>query len=124
MSAVLVIDDDTDIREGLREILEDAGYVVTEARNGREALGTLRAAATLPDLILLDLMMPVMDGFQFRREQLADPRLATIPVAVLSADGQLGERAGALGNALWLRKPIHLDQLLEVVARCVAVTGA
>ncbi len=117
-----MVDDDTDIREGLREILEDAGHGVTEARNGRDALGALRAAEALPDLILLDLMMPVMDGFQFRREQLADPRLAAIPVIVLSADGQMGERAGALGDALSLRKPIHLDQLLEVVARLVGVT--
>ncbi len=122
MSAVLVVDDDADIRDGLREILEDAGHTVSEARNGKDALAALRAAASLPDIILLDLMMPVMDGFEFRRKQLLDARLAAVPVVVLSADVHVGERAGALGNALWLRKPIHLDQLLDVVARH-AITG-
>jgi CheY-like chemotaxis protein len=69
----------------------------------------------LPSVILLDLMMPVMDGWQFRTEQLRDPALAAIPVILISADGTVREKAAALSAAAFLRKPIDVEQLLALV---------
>jgi CheY-like chemotaxis protein len=114
--SVLIVDDDPSIREVMIEILTGEGYTVSEACNGREALMRLREAGYHPSLILLDLMMPVMDGFQFRGEQLRDADLAGIPVVVLSADGQTYQKAAALNVNAALRKPVELDQLLQVVA--------
>src|SRR3954470_12387725 len=95
---VLVVDDDPDIRESVRLVLEDEGYEVEEAADGAAALALLRAATTRPDVILLDLMMPVMNGWQFRAAQLADDDLADIPVIVLSADSNLSEKAPTFGG--------------------------
>src|SRR5690242_8866746 len=82
---VLVVDDDYAIREMLTEVLEDAGYRVISVENGAAALAQLREMLTPPCLILLDLMMPVMTGWEFRIAQQADARLAAIPVIALSA---------------------------------------
>lgn len=114
--AILVVDDDADIRDALIDILEDHGYVTRAAANGREALDALRAGLH-PDVILLDLMMPVMDGAQFRREQLNDPRLRDLPVVVISAGNDLDQHASSLGVAERLRKPLDLERLLEMIAR-------
>src|SRR5690349_16993945 len=94
---VLVVDDDADIRETVSLILEDEGYEVQSAQDGAAALGVLRAGP-LPDVILLDLMMPVMNGWQFREQQTRDPRLAAIPVVVLSADSSLRDKAVYFGG--------------------------
>jgi CheY-like chemotaxis protein len=113
--AVLIVEDDEALREALTETLADAGYRVVVATNGKEALERLRAPdATMPSLILLDLMMPVMDGWQFRAEQRRDPVLAAIPVCVLSAAGQAASNVTA---DCFLPKPTSLDMLLETVAR-------
>lgn len=111
--AVLVVDDDRDVRDTVAEVLQDAGYAVVTAENGRAALALLRGTSRLPSVILLDLMMPTMDGWQFRTEQKKDPRLSPIPIIAFSARGQAGE----LDAAEWLRKPVTLDALLNVVAR-------
>jgi CheY-like chemotaxis protein len=113
---VLIVDDDFDIRGLMTNILQIEGYHVLAAANGREALETLRSGAR-PRLILLDLMMPVMNGWQFRCEQLLDDRLAAIPVVVLSGAADVGERARTIGASGILRKPVDLDVLLEVVGR-------
>ena len=110
---LLVVDDDAGVREMLCEVIAEAGYRVAAVEDGREALLHLQANPP-PFLILLDLMMPVMDGRQFRREQRRQPELATIPVAVLSADTQL-ERDDDLRDTRRLSKPIDLDQLLDVI---------
>jgi DNA-binding response OmpR family regulator len=116
---LLIIEDDQDIRESLVEFLEDHGYRVDAARDGREALDHLVRARERPCLIVLDLMMPVMDGQQFRAEQLRDPELSQIPVLLISAYGDVEERASDLGRLPFLRKPFDLEQLLEQVeARC------
>src|SRR5688572_13333187 len=91
---ILLVDDDNDIRETYGEVLVDEGYQVVLARDGLEALEYLEGTATLPDLILLDLMMPRMDGNQFRGRQLETPRLADIPVVVISASQSRGIQAG------------------------------
>jgi CheY-like chemotaxis protein len=111
---ILIVEDDFDIREALTQILEEEGYVVRGAANGREALDLVDDGVA-PKLILLDLMMPVMNGWQFRAEQLKDPRIASVPVLVISADPQVQPKAASLGVAGLLKKPIALDDLLEAV---------
>jgi len=111
---VLVVDDDHDIRDTLRELLEIEGLRVVSAANGREALQRLRNGVR-PDVILLDLMMPEMSGWEFRGEQLSDPCIADIPVVLLSATPDVRKTAHELRAAGWVRKPFDLDELLELV---------
>ena len=114
---VLIIDDDQGIREALQELLEDEAFAVATAENGLEALDRLHAGLR-PCLILLDLMMPRMDGWAFRRQQMADPELRDIPVIVLSAAGVDKESAQAqFGDAELLRKPATVDGLLAAIRR-------
>jgi CheY-like chemotaxis protein len=112
---VLVVDDDRDIRETLEELLRDEGYEVVTARNGAEALAAVRRER--PALVVLDLFMPVMDGVEFRRRQLADPEIADVPVIVISAAAALAERTAGMGAQAVLEKPIALDELLACVER-------
>jgi CheY-like chemotaxis protein len=113
---VLIVEDDGAIRDALAEILQDEGYRVAGASNGAEAMAYLRHAPR-PCLILLDLMMPVMDGWQFRAVQQRDPGLAPIPTVVLSADGNVAEKARAIDAADYLKKPVQLQTLLSTVER-------
>ncbi len=116
---VLVVDDDRDIRDVLTDALEAEGYLVVTAADGQEALNWLRSAAERPCIILLDLMMPRMDGVQFRTELLNDGELAHIPVVVLSADPSAIVAAKSLSFAGSLRKPVPLEALLAAVhAHC------
>ena len=116
---VLVVEDDLDIRQALMEILEEHGFTALGARDGAEALGLLGRATDLPCLILLDLMMPVMDGATFREAQRGDPRLASIPVVVLSAHRDLQGQAGSLDAVSILRKPPSVRELVNVLrAHC------
>ncbi len=118
---LLIVDDDKEIRDALTEVLEDEGYVVEAAVNGADALSRLRAGSgALPGLILLDLMMPIMDGPQFRSAQLGDPRLATIPILVLSADRNATLKGEALGGAEACTKPIRLETLLAAIERTLS----
>jgi CheY-like chemotaxis protein len=113
--AVLVVDDDRDIRETLQEILETEGYEVQTARNGVDGLERARAAH--PSLILLDLFMPIMDGAEFRHRQMQDAQLADIPVVIVSAAAGLEERIAELGVAGHLEKPLDIEHLFDVVGR-------
>ncbi|HYF50788.1 MAG TPA: response regulator [Planctomycetota bacterium] len=113
---VLIVEDDLDIRDVLTQVLEYEGYEVATAGNGREALDYLRSHPK-PGLILLDLMMPVMDGWQFRAEQQKTPELANIPVVILSADGNAYQKASTVRAAGFLKKPVELETLLETVGR-------
>ena len=113
---ILVVDDDRDIRDSLIETLEDHGYRAAGAANGIEALAVLRASPERPCLILLDLMMPVMDGQEFREEQLKNPVWAEIPVIVISAYGDVEAQARTL-SAEYMRKPLGLRPLIDVVRR-------
>jgi CheY-like chemotaxis protein len=116
-AGVLVVEDDADILRAIVQVLEDEGVTVRAAENGRVALATLRArGAQPPCVILLDLMMPVMDGWAFRAEQLRDPTLARIPVILLTADGNAVEKAALLTGAGALRKPVDLSTLLAALA--------
>jgi CheY-like chemotaxis protein len=113
---ILVVDDDPDLAEVLDRVLESSGYTVTWARNGQEALRCLRDQGRL-DVVLLDLMMPVMNGWEFRAEQLKDPRMSQVPVVVFSGHGKLEQNAGSIGAVANLRKPIGLHELLGVLDR-------
>ena len=112
---IMVVEDDADISDVIAAILDDHGYAVTVAANGQEALDKLRSAAALPRLILLDLMMPVMDGWQFRAMQKTEPTLAHVPIVLLSADVDVRGAAAQLGALAWLKKPVDLKALLKVV---------
>jgi CheY-like chemotaxis protein len=115
---VLIVDDAEDIRNSVAEVLESEGYFVSCAGNGHDALQALTSAEPLPDLILLDLMMPDMDGREFRARQLAHVQLAGIPVVLMSAGGNLKAQAEALRAQGYLRKPFRdIDQIVETVGR-------
>jgi signal transduction histidine kinase len=116
---ILLVEDDRSIRDVLRGILEEEGYAVTIAENGRRALEFLRSGGA-PDLIVLDLRMPIMDGWQFRAEQKADPVLAGIPVLAISADGSA--KAAAIDAAAYLRKPLSTGEMVEAIRRILGAT--
>jgi CheY-like chemotaxis protein len=114
---ILVVEDDEDIRRNLQDILEFQGYEVEQATDGSAALELLKQATQPPSLILLDLMMPGMDGFQFREAQQRDHKIASIPVIVMTADGHIEIKKMKVGAQDSIRKPVELDELLEKVAR-------
>ena len=109
---VLIVEDDADLREMMAQLLALEGFNTTAVANGREALEYLQRG-NAPDVILLDLMMPVMDGWEFRRQQQADPSLADVPVIVLSALDQ--SRTAEVSAQAFLKKPLDFDRLLELV---------
>lgn len=113
---VLVIDDDADIRDAIAAALEAEGHVAIQARYGEEGLASARERH--PDVILLDLMMPVMDGWTFRRIQVAEPDLAPIPTVIISAAAD--NEDGRLGKVLFLHKPFSIDALLIAVREACA----
>ena len=112
---VLIVDDDDVIRNLLGELLDGEGYAVEAAANGKEALAVLQRWR--PDTILLDLMMPKMDGWRFRAEQQRQADVADVPVVILSAAHELERHAATLGAAAVVRKPFELDILLDTLAR-------
>jgi CheY-like chemotaxis protein len=114
---ILVVDDDPDIRDIVADILSDEGYRALGAENGRHALRMLREEGVRPQLILLDMMMPELDGWGFRAEQQQDAELAPIPVVVFTAHELPSQTAAQMQAAGFLKKPIRLAQLLEAVKR-------
>jgi CheY-like chemotaxis protein len=119
MSHLLIVEDDDDFREDLGALLAHKGYTVHTAANGAEALAHLRSSPA-PCLIVLDLMMPVMNGWQFREHQLGDAQLAEIPVVVVSG---VAEDAAALQARQVLTKPVRFQQLLELIGTYCAPAG-
>ena len=113
---VLVVDDDYAVLDAMKDVLEDEGYEVTLAANGLEALKELRRGDR-PCLILLDLMMPVMNGWEFRREQLQDTTLAAIPTILITAHSRADENTIELKASGFIRKPAQPNLLLETVGR-------
>jgi CheY-like chemotaxis protein len=115
MQAALVVDDDRDIRETVAEILEDQGYSVHCASDGREALDWLQEHPRETQVVVLDMMMPGMTGEEFLREKESRPQLAALPVVVLSAQdsGNTIDRHPSVKD--WLRKPIRFDRLLRAL---------
>lgn len=109
---VLLVEDDLDALEALGDLLESHGYGVLSAHHGAEALQLLKESP-LPRLIVLDLLMPTMDGWEFRSRQKSDPRIAGIPVVVVSASST----SRPIDADLVLRKPVDVDRLLQTVAK-------
>jgi len=118
---VLVVEDDADVREAIAEVLSDCEYKPLHASNGAEALQRLRTAEIRPCVILLDVMMPTMDGWQFRAAQKSDPSVSDIPVVVLSAHANGSEAAAKMDAAAYLAKPVSLERLVTVVERFCGV---
>ena len=122
---ILVVDDEEMIRDSIVEFLDENGYQGVGAADGQEALDKLAAAgAPLPCLILLDLMMPIMDGRSFREHQLQTPELAAIPVVVFSAYRDVAKTAGELNAAGHLPKPVKLSELLRTVQEHCTNSGS
>jgi CheY-like chemotaxis protein len=120
---VLVVDDDPDLRHMVRTLLELEGCEVVTAADGREALQQARAHR--PSVIVLDLMMPVMNGWSFRQEQLRDAALAHIPVLVTTAATEVIARPDSLGAARFFRKPLDFEAFTSaVLATCEGELGA
>lgn len=121
---VLIVEDDPEVREMLRQLLSTAGFHAVAAVDGLEALHLLRTvrhrAPNAPCLVLLDLKMPRLGGNEFRRAQLGDPTVANVPVAVMSGATDLEQRAAAMGAVATLPKPLNVDVLIDVVKRYCA----
>ena len=114
---ILLVEDDVDVREILVEVLEHRGFSVVAATDGREALELVDDTQVSPDVIILDVMMPEMDGAQFLVELRQRPAFESVPVVVLSAAGQLGEKLiPPDAVSAWMRKPVELDDLLATMS--------
>jgi len=120
MKRILVVDDKATSRELLRTVLEKNGYAISEAADGGEAIEKARAES--PDLILLDLQMPVRNGYEVLHELRQDPRYATLPIIALTASAMQGDREKALaaGFTAYLTKPVTLAHLRNEVQRLLA----
>ncbi len=113
---ILIVEDDPDVAMSMGDVLESEGYRIAIAGNGSEAIDELKKG-TRPDLILLDMMMPVMDGWKFREEQRRLPEVDAIPVVTVTADGDARGKAASVQAAAHLSKPVTIDGLLDVVER-------
>jgi CheY-like chemotaxis protein len=121
---ILVVEDDPDCRELMADLLSLSGFASTTAANGKEGLETLKQQGDAICLILLDLMMPIMNGWEFRRAQLEDRAVRHIPVVVLTADVRAEVSAEQLKPVALLAKPFAPDGLLAVIERCCARTSS
>jgi CheY-like chemotaxis protein len=111
------VEDSVDLQGLMSQLLKDEGYAVALAANGREALSLLHAMTDLPAVIILDLMMPVMDGFSFRAAQQQDEKLKSIPVVVMTADSHPEFKVDKLDVAECIRKPLDIHHLLRAIDR-------
>ncbi|HSU05962.1 MAG TPA: response regulator [Acetobacteraceae bacterium] len=121
MPTVLIVDDEISILEVLEDVLLDAGFVVVTAMNGREGLERLNE--TMPDLVLLDLMMPVMDGPGMLRGMATNPAYRDIPVVMMSSLPRESVAAASDGFAAFLRKPFRIEVLVQTIRRVLDGTG-
>jgi CheY-like chemotaxis protein len=118
--AVLIVDDDPDVREVVGLVLREQGFATIEARNGIQALSMLRSLEPKPALVLLDLMMSAMDGWQLRLRLKEDPALSEIPIVIITAHaGVLGAQQAAAARQPVLQKPLDFDKLIRVVTEIV-----
>ena len=119
---IVLVDDDLDIREALTDVLKDRGFRVRTAANGAEALTLLRGLTAPPSAILLDLMMPIMDGYGFLDEHRKDPSLAPIPVAIITAGQRVDRTRIDLATPV-LPKPINVPKLCKTIDNLCAMAG-
>jgi CheY-like chemotaxis protein len=117
---IFIVEDSVDIRELITLFYESEGYEVGTAANGQQALDTLHSLEELPSFLLLDLMMPTMDGYEFRKLQEKDSILAGIPIVVMTADSNASTRAISLGAHGYIKKPVDLSSLIDIASKfCV-----
>ncbi|MDA8130357.1 MAG: response regulator [Elusimicrobia bacterium] len=116
-STVLVVDDDKNVCDMISATLGAKGYDTVVAGNGREALDYLKRSSKVPGLILLDLMMPEMNGWEFRKVQQQDPALAGIPVAIITGMPDVGGKASAVGAVDVLIKPSRVEDIAALASR-------
>jgi two-component system, chemotaxis family, chemotaxis protein CheY len=114
---ILIVEDDEDARDLLKRILDAKGFNAAVAGDGAEALQYLRASEDEVDLILLDLMMPKMNGWEFRAAQLEDERFRSIPVVVLTADARAAAKAEEVSASGYVAKPVAFPKLMEMIER-------
>jgi CheY-like chemotaxis protein len=114
---IMIVEDHTDLRETFRDVLAASGIPSVEACSGAEALALLRERPRKPCLILLDIFMPEVDGWEFRLAQLGDPRLADIPVVLLTAHADAEGAAREMNASGFLKKPVTLDTLISSIER-------
>jgi CheY-like chemotaxis protein len=118
---IMIVEDSLDIQNLLASILESEGYGVDRAMNGYEALEKLRSSVNPPSLVLLDLMMPIMDGYELQTHLQNDPKLSQIPIAVMTAEGDVHSKAVRIGAKAYLKKPFtDIETILETVGRFFA----
>jgi CheY-like chemotaxis protein len=122
MNRVLVVEDEPDIREAIQCVLESEGFEVHCAPNGKEALSMLKSMLT-PDVILLDILMPIMNGREFRTAQMNTDGIEKIPVLVMSADNNPAKKIGEEGLAV-IKKPLDADDLISAVKRAVRMAAS
>ncbi len=111
---ILVVDDEPAIAEVIGSVLQDEGYPVTTAGDGREALALLRDGSPLPCMAFLDLMMPGMNGWELRQAMLADPALAEVPVVIVSAF--TADDMGSLRSVAVVQKPFEIEEIVDLAA--------
>jgi len=114
MDTILIVEDDDDLRDSILELLQLRGFNVVAAADGQQALDELRAGLT-PCLIILDLMLPVVSGWEFRNQQLSDPRLSEIPTVIVSGINNLEIESRRLQATAFVSKPINFDLLFKTV---------
>ncbi|HXH75599.1 MAG TPA: response regulator [Bacteriovoracaceae bacterium] len=119
---ILIVEDDEAIRFSMIDLLEMESYEVHSCDNGQKALDYLASCSKLPDLILLDLMMPVMDGFAFCERQIKDAAISHIPVIIMSADGHVKEKQNKTHSFAYLRKPLDIDCVLQTIEDALKTT--
>jgi CheY-like chemotaxis protein len=112
---ILIVEDSQDIRILIKKLLEQQGYFVIEATNGKQALELLQNTNRLPHLIIFDLMMPDINGYEFRKQQRGDPKIANIPVLVISADSRIPAAELGIDPKAAIKKPFDIGQFLDVV---------
>lgn len=115
MKRILIIDDNISFVGALKELLTITGHDVVTAHNGQEAMEVLSAMPTLPNLIILDLVMPVMNGFEFRKAQLENKTFSKIPVILLTANNSFKDYKESLQAHEFLNKPVEAKDLLYIV---------
>ncbi len=118
-NTVLIVEDESVIREAIAEVLDEEGFDVIEAQNGEEGLAMMRDKA--PMGVLLDINMPVMDGWEFREQQMLDPALSKIPVIVITAGWRCAEVIQRMYPEGCLAKPFKIEALLNEVNRVFPV---